>query len=139
VQATTFIEEHFLRMLEPRMPRGLPVTFSDIAGSCYASAVRTALTETFETLNRQYCESHKQAGSTCTVALFTGALVTVANVGDSEAVLDSFTETVPMTVCSNPRTPHFTTRIRTQSTGTHACPLSPRPLRVLTAHCSSSF
>ena len=84
------------------MPRVLPASFTDPAGSFYGAAVRTALSETFETLNEQLKTSDKhkgQSGTTCTVALLTGALLTVANVGDSEAVLDTFTDACNMTVC----------------------------------------
>jgi serine/threonine protein phosphatase PrpC len=98
LQANLFVKEELLRLLEPLMPRALPHTFTNTAGAAYSAAVRFAIAQTLDSLNTQFCELHDRSGCTCTVALFTGGLLTVANLGDSDAVLDAFSEIITMTV-----------------------------------------
>lgn len=85
--------------MEPQMPRALPNSFSHTAGAHYATAVRAAVSNTLDTLNERFCEAYERSGCTCTVAVYCGALLTVANIGDSDAVLDAFSEMMTMTVC----------------------------------------
>lgn len=94
-----FVRQEFLRLMEPQMPRALPASFSHTAGAVYASTVRTAVSNTLDALNERFCEAYERSGCTCTVAVYTGALLTVANIGDSDAVLDAFSEMITMTVC----------------------------------------
>lgn len=84
------------------MPRALPSSFSNTDGARYATAVRSAVSNTLDALNERFCEAYERSGCTCTVAVYCGALLTVANVGDSDAVLDTFSEMVTMTVCYFP-------------------------------------
>lgn len=102
MQANTFVRQEFLRLIEPQMPRALPSSFSNTAGAQYAATVRAAVSNTLDTLNEKFCEAYDRSGCTCTVAVYSGALLTVANIGDSDAVLDAFSETMTMTVRHKP-------------------------------------
>jgi hypothetical protein len=117
VQAIEFVRREFLTTLQLHMPRALPASFCTTAGAAYAAAVRHALTRTFETLNADFLARKGLAGTTLTAILISGQLITVANIGDSDAILDTFAETLPMTV------PHRITdneseRSRVEATGT---------------------
>jgi hypothetical protein len=101
LQANVFVRQEFLRLMEPQMPRALPSSFSHTIGAQYAAAVRSAVSNTLDTLNARFCEAYERSGCTCTVAVYSGSLLTVANIGDSDAVLDAFSESVTMTVCSS--------------------------------------
>ena len=98
MQANIFVRREFLQLIEPQMPRALPSSFSNTAGTLYAGTVRAAVTNTLETLNEKFCEIYDASGCTCTVAVYSGALLTVANIGDSDAVLDTFSDIITMTV-----------------------------------------
>lgn len=105
------------------MPLALPPSFRNTIGSSYAAAVRAAVARTLESLNARFCEAMEPAGCTCTVVLVTGSLLTVANVGDSDAVMDAFSEWLPMSV------PHRVNdnvmeRERVEAAGSEIAPLS---------------
>ncbi|KAJ9519451.1 hypothetical protein QJQ45_023188 [Haematococcus lacustris] len=55
----------------------------------FAESVRRALCETFIRLDNEWASGGRLAGTTVTVVLCTGWLLTVANTGDSAAVLDT--------------------------------------------------
>lgn len=123
MQANEFVHQEFLRTLQPLMPLALPPSFRTTIGSSYAAAVRAAVARTLESLNARFCEAMEPAGCTCTVVLVTGSLLTVANVGDSDAVLDAFSEWLPMSV------PHRVNdnvmeRERVEASGSEIAPLS---------------
>jgi serine/threonine protein phosphatase PrpC len=125
VQANDFVYNEFLATLNPHMPLTLPSSFRTSQGAGYAVAVRAAISQTLETLNTKFCERQEIAGCTCTVVVVTGELLTVANLGDSDAVLDVFSEVVPMT------TPHRVNdnveeRTRVECAGAFIAPLSVR-------------
>jgi hypothetical protein len=98
MQANEFVRRQFLPTLQPLMPISLPASFRSAAGATYAAATRVAITRTLETLNTEFASLCELAGCTLTVCLITGGLITVANIGDSDAVLDAFSQTLPMSV-----------------------------------------
>lgn len=55
----------------------------------FASKVQLAMCESFVHLDNDWMERMNNSGSTLTAVLITGPLVTVANIGDSAAVLDT--------------------------------------------------
>lgn len=57
--------------------------------SLFSEQLRLALCEAFVHLDNDWMERLNNAGSTLTAVLVTGPLVTVANIGDSSAVLDT--------------------------------------------------
>ena len=123
MQANEFVHQEFLKTLHPLMPLALPASFRSNVGAAYAAAVRAAVARTLESLNARFCEAGVPAGCTCTVVLATGSLLTVANVGDSDAVLDAFSESLPMSV------PHrvndnVAERERVEAGGSEIAPLS---------------
>ena len=98
MQANEFVRREFPLVLQPMMPTALPTSFRSASGAAYATALRLALAKTMETLNADFSARQELAGCTMTVCVVSGGLITVANVGDSDAVLDVFSETFPMSV-----------------------------------------
>lgn len=92
------MRREFLPTLQPLMPLALPSSFRANAGATYAAAVRSALAKCFETLNAEFSARGELAGCTMTAVLVTGGLLSIANVGDSDSVLDAFGEIITMTV-----------------------------------------
>lgn len=52
-------------------------------------AVAAALGATFLGLDQQFCKQAQLSGCTCTVAVLVGWTLSVANIGDSRAILDT--------------------------------------------------
>ena len=121
LQANEYVRRNFLPTLQPLMPLALPSSFRTATGNAYASHVRAALAKTFETLNADFSARGELAGCTMTAALITGGLLTVANVGDSDAVLDTFAETIAMTVPHRVND-HEEEQRRVEDAGAHLLP-----------------
>jgi hypothetical protein len=121
VQAIEFTRREFLTTLQAHMPLSLPTSFNTTTGAAYAAAVRLALTWTLEAINEGFLLCEELAGTTLTACIITGQLITVANIGDSDALLDTFSETIPLSV------PHRIVdneaeRARVEATGTPLLP-----------------
>jgi len=91
--------------LGPKLSRLLPVvaqmpSLDTPEGEVFAEAVRRALVEAFTSLHADFeFEGCRTSGTTVSVALLRGWLLTVANVGDSEVFLDTRDHIVEMTCC----------------------------------------
>ena len=79
--AANFVKEHLLQTLHPLMPTSVPPTFRT-GGVQYAQTVRWALSTTLVKLNKLFSMMGIMSGCTCTVAVVTGVLLTVANLGE---------------------------------------------------------
>jgi serine/threonine protein phosphatase PrpC len=99
VNATSYVKEHLIKILQVKIPAELPNSLMSVSGGTYAEAVRDAVTDTFETLNATLHFEGDDSGCTCTVAIVSGSLITVANVGSCDAILDAFQCSDTMTVC----------------------------------------
>jgi len=89
VDAAVFIEAHFHRTLYSLIPPKLPDWENRKEVEAYAEILRRALCDTFVHIENQWLGMGHIAGSTVTIVLITGRLLTAANVGDSAAVLDT--------------------------------------------------
>lgn len=76
-----YVQEMLLQLLHPQMPLTIPPNFNSRGGAEYAQSVRQALTATFHILNEQFTARGEVSGCTLTVAVVTGKLLTVANLG----------------------------------------------------------
>jgi hypothetical protein len=67
-------------------------------------SVAAALGATFLGLDQQFCKQAQLSGCTCTVAVLVGWTLTVANIGDSRAILDTGATEVRVQHCLRGRT-----------------------------------
>eukprot|EP00887_Chlorella_sp_A99_P000939 scaffold5.g939.t1 len=93
-------------------------------GRLGATAMKQALAQTFLTLDHNFSTAARHSGCTLTVAVVAGRLLTVANVGDSAAVLDTGAEVVQLTdshrIADNGRE-----QARLAASGAHVAPRRP--------------
>lgn len=99
-QVSSFLAKRTLAELIPRMPEG-PCYGDAAAFYEYAEQVRRAITSTFVALSIEAARFSKSGsgpacGSTATIAVQTGNLLTVANVGNSKCVLDTGHSTIQL-------------------------------------------
>lgn len=95
--AAEFSKERLLIELTSRMPLEAPPEPADVhrfAG--YASCVRKALASAFVAVDEAFRDGQRKGGTTATVAVQTGRLLTVGNVGDSTCLLDSGAEVLTL-------------------------------------------
>ncbi|CAD7704143.1 unnamed protein product [Ostreobium quekettii] len=91
--------------LGPTLSRLLPAaarmpSLDTPEGEVFAEAVRRALVEAFTSLHADFeFEGCRASGTTVSIAVLRGWLLTVANVGDSEVFLDTRNHIVEMTCC----------------------------------------
>eukprot|EP01026_Neomeris_dumetosa_P044101 TRINITY_DN3705_c0_g2_i1.p1 TRINITY_DN3705_c0_g2~~TRINITY_DN3705_c0_g2_i1.p1 ORF type:complete len:738 (-),score=118.39 TRINITY_DN3705_c0_g2_i1:1192-3405(-) len=98
-EAAQFVQDCLWDIVNHYMPdTPPPPTFSNAEGMKYAEKVRRALTQAFVEIDSQWARQLKISGCTVTVAVVTGELLTVANVGDSRALLVCTDCVVSMTV-----------------------------------------
>lgn len=89
VEAANFVATNFLRILNSKLPNKLPNFAHPQDVDTFAENMRKALCETFVRIDNEWANQNLFAGTTVTVILSTGWLLTVANTGDSAAVLDT--------------------------------------------------
>eukprot|EP00210_Caulerpa_lentillifera_P006802 g6501.t1 len=65
----------------------------------WANKVAKAIATVFCSLDEAFAELHPPSGTTISLALLCGSLLTIANVGDSEVFLDTSKDIFPMTEC----------------------------------------
>eukprot|EP01025_Chloroclados_australasicus_P060414 TRINITY_DN7745_c0_g1_i1.p1 TRINITY_DN7745_c0_g1~~TRINITY_DN7745_c0_g1_i1.p1 ORF type:complete len:636 (-),score=84.35 TRINITY_DN7745_c0_g1_i1:3714-5621(-) len=98
-EAAHFVKECLWETLVAYMPETTPpANFNSAEGMRYAEQVRQALTLAFVEVDRMWSRQLKISGCTVTTAVVTGQLLTVANVGDSRAVLVCPDCAIPMTI-----------------------------------------
>lgn len=89
VEAANFVASNFLRILNTKLPSKLPNFSNQQETETFAENVRKALCETFVRIDNEWSAMAHFSGTTVTVILSTGWLLTTANTGDSSAVLDT--------------------------------------------------
>jgi len=89
VEAANFVASNFHRLLSPKLPAKLPNFALPKEVDAFAEQIRKALCETFVRLDNEWTNVGHLSGTTVTVVLCVGWLLTIANVGDSAAVLDT--------------------------------------------------
>ncbi|GAX80484.1 hypothetical protein CEUSTIGMA_g7922.t1 [Chlamydomonas eustigma] len=98
VDAAQFIESTFLPTLLSRLPPEFPNLAQTPDLGPFSDLIRRALCDTFMLVDAEWLEKGDNSGATLTVAMvIEGTLLTVANVGDSDAVLDTGTSMLEVT------------------------------------------
>eukprot|EP00798_Chlamydomonas_sp_ICE-L_P005307 gene5307-18551_t len=97
VDAAAFVSKNFLRLLTNKLPAKLPPINKTAEVEAFAEHLRKALCETFVRLDSEWSKSGHTAGTTVTAVVTTGWLVTVANTGDSAAIIDTGSTIVEVT------------------------------------------
>lgn len=99
-RCANFVKRHLGPILLQLLPSSQTPPLCTAEGAEYAEAVRRAVVDAFISLNEAFeCEGCRVSGSTVSVALARGWLLTVANVGDSEVFLDVRGQVIEMTCC----------------------------------------
>lgn len=97
-EAALHCREELLDILMALLPSGpMPPPQDPFASASFSQEVQKALMVAFMQLQHSFAVKGKSAGSTATVVLQAGWLLTAANVGDSSAVLDLGFRTLPLT------------------------------------------
>ncbi|CAD7695834.1 unnamed protein product [Ostreobium quekettii] len=123
--AANYVMGHLWRVLGPLLPAsGLPHRQSP-AFDHFASEVRTAVATAFVKIGQQFAidVSADKSGTSVTLALLCGRLLTVANVGDADAVLDTGMEKILATV-SDRIEANDAERVRLADAGVLVCRMS---------------
>ncbi|GAX80483.1 hypothetical protein CEUSTIGMA_g7921.t1 [Chlamydomonas eustigma] len=89
IDAASYVESNLQSLLTPLLPTCLPKWESRIEVETYAETVRRAICSVFVKIENEWLDCGNTAGTTVTLILVTGCLLTAANVGDSAAVLDT--------------------------------------------------
>lgn len=101
--AAKYVKRHLWSALAPLLPRTRPELCESEDFREFALKVSTAVVEALVEVGEQFSlssavNSAGSSGTTVTLALLCGRLLTVANLGDSDAVLDTGSQTVLATV-----------------------------------------
>lgn len=101
--AAKYVKRHLWSALAPLLPRMRPPHSESEDFRQFALKVSTAVVEALVEVGEQFslssaANSPGSSGTTVTLALLCGRLLTVANLGDSDAVLDSGSQTILATV-----------------------------------------
>ncbi|GMH43107.1 hypothetical protein BSKO_11029 [Bryopsis sp. KO-2023] len=97
--AAEFVERNLLNTLGLHLPKTKPPPWGTDEGKIWANKISEALTTSFVALDEEFAEMGCGSGTTVSVALLSGWLLTVANVGDSEVFLDVGGAIGEMTSC----------------------------------------
>lgn len=98
--AAEFVQDSLPAMLRKDLPQDPPPNhFRREDGRAWADRVCETVASVFCSLDEAFAHTCAPSGTTVSLALICGSLLTVANVGDSEVFLDSFFDVTPMTEC----------------------------------------
>lgn len=97
--AAEFVESNLLNVLGMHLPRTEPPQWSSDEGKIWAKQVSEALTTSFIALDEEFAALGCGSGTTISVALLSGWLLSVANIGDSEVFIDIGGVIGEMTCC----------------------------------------
>lgn len=123
-QCAQFVKRCLGATLSRLLPSTRPPPIYSAEGAEYAEAVREALVQAFFSLHEEFAsEGSSAAGTTVSVALVCGWLLTVANVGDSEVFLDTRGQVIEMT-CSHKLNDNKSEQDRLKSAGVRLDTLS---------------
>ncbi|CAD7697268.1 unnamed protein product [Ostreobium quekettii] len=99
VGAARFVQEQLITSLRRLLPRGPQPDLDSAEGRQWAEQISSAIAATFVALDEGFAEYRCPSGTTVSLALLSGWLLTVANVGDSEVYLDTGTCVGEMACC----------------------------------------
>ncbi|GFR48931.1 hypothetical protein Agub_g10936 [Astrephomene gubernaculifera] len=88
-EAANYVAANFVRILNTFLPPKAPSMSSPKEMEAFAEVVRLAIVETFVRLDNDWIAVGHMSGTTVTATIVIGYLLTVANLGDSSAVLDT--------------------------------------------------
>lgn len=88
-QCAQYFTVQFFKELEPNLPKSIPNWQSAEEVSDYATEIRSAIVTGVMNTEKLWQEHGHYAGTTMTAAFITGPLLTIANVGDSQAMVDT--------------------------------------------------
>lgn len=94
-EAAAFVAKNFATELCEHLPSIYPQQPEGMEG--FAQLVRLAMCESFARLDNKWLETGNKSGTTVTAALMIGPLLTVANIGDSDALLHCGTQLLHLT------------------------------------------
>lgn len=90
-QAADFVTTKLWNVLKPLLPTSEPPRAQCTEGSLWCKSVQQAIVRTFAKLNDEFICENTLSGCTVTLVLQCDWTLTVANVGDSDALLDTIT------------------------------------------------
>ena len=96
-EAAQFCCKIIEREIHARLPEGAWPQHDSIAGQQWLAQIRGALACSISACERKFSAAGLMAGTTVTLVLITGWLVTAANIGDSAAFVDTGKRIVPLT------------------------------------------
>ncbi|GLC33563.1 hypothetical protein PLESTB_000088500 [Pleodorina starrii] len=88
-EAANYVAANFVRILNSYLPAKAPNMANVKEVEAFAEVIRQAVVETFVRLDNDWIAVGHMSGTTVTAAILVGYLLTVANLGDSSAVLDT--------------------------------------------------
>ncbi|PNW77853.1 hypothetical protein CHLRE_10g454450v5 [Chlamydomonas reinhardtii] len=88
-EAANYVAANFVRILNSFLPPKPPNMASPKEVEMFSEVVRQAIVETFVRLDNDWISVGHMSGTTVTATIVIGYLLTVANIGDSSAVLDT--------------------------------------------------
>ncbi|GIL52954.1 hypothetical protein Vafri_8690 [Volvox africanus] len=88
-EAANYVAANFVRILNTNLPAKVPSMASPKDVETFAALIRQAIVETFVRLDNDWIAVGHMSGTTVTATIVIGYLLTVANLGDSSAVLDT--------------------------------------------------
>lgn len=99
-RAAKFVRHQLGPTLSEVLPLGDPPPFDQPDGEKFAESVRAALVDVFLSLSEAFAmDGGRTSGTTVSVVLVCGWMITTANVGDSEVFLDGRAKIIEMTCC----------------------------------------
>lgn len=84
-----YATQQFCKLMEPHLPKSFPDWSAALAIGEFADEMRTAVAHATHQTDTNWNALGSTAGSTLTLAVVTGQLLTIANVGDSTGILDT--------------------------------------------------
>lgn len=93
-----FVEARMWKALQPKLPARFPDRWEGPELESFAEAVRFAMLRAFDEVDADWCDEQTPSGTTASIALVSGWLVTVANVGDSHGFLYTGENFIEMTM-----------------------------------------
>ncbi|GMH39491.1 hypothetical protein BSKO_07389 [Bryopsis sp. KO-2023] len=99
VEAAQFVEQRLWDVLSVKLPKTAPPSQKNDESARWGKSIQKAVTETFIELEREFGQQLNGSGTTVTLLLVCGWVCTLANVGDSDAVVDTISEIDMINVC----------------------------------------
>lgn len=95
--AAQFVQSRLWPLVQKRLPGSFPSLWEGAELLIFAEKVRSALIEAMDEVDTEWYNEERPSGTTATVALVSGWLLSVANVGDTCAILHTGDKVMEMT------------------------------------------